>query len=273
MSGEGAPGSGLEACADLVQRADPERFLATMALAPAERARLLPLYAFNLEIARAPWASPEPMIAEMRLQFWHDVLTRIGKGEPHHAHELAAPLREVIEGRGLPVCALQEMVTARRRDLERAPFAGNGDLLAYLDQTAGNLMWLAGMALGAGQGDETPLRQIGRAQGLANWLRAIPALEARGRQPLADGRPEAIADLARAALEGLAAASRQPHRQPHRQPLSPPARKAALAAFMARPVLLRAAQDPAHVAAGRLDPSEFRRRLRLLRLALIGGRI
>ena len=265
MSGEGAPGSGLDACADLVKRGDRERFMATMALAPGERARVLPLYAFNLEIARAPWASPEPMIAEMRLQFWHDVLEQIAAGKPHHAHELAGPLRAVIEGQGLPLAPLQEMVAARRHDLERAPFARGGDLLAYLDATAGNLLWLAGLALGAGQGDETALRAIGRAQGLANWLRAVPVLEARGRQPLPDGRPEATADLARTGLESLAAA--------RRLPLARPARKAALAAFMARPVLSRAMREPARAADGQLEPSEFRRRLRLLRLALIGGRV
>ncbi|PKP73045.1 MAG: phytoene synthase, partial [Alphaproteobacteria bacterium HGW-Alphaproteobacteria-6] len=47
----------LAACAEMVRAGDPDRFAATMAAAPAIRDRLWPLYAANLEIARAPWAA------------------------------------------------------------------------------------------------------------------------------------------------------------------------------------------------------------------------
>ena len=42
----------LNACAELVRQGDPDRFLATMAAPPEARAKLFPLYAFNLEVAR-----------------------------------------------------------------------------------------------------------------------------------------------------------------------------------------------------------------------------
>jgi phytoene/squalene synthetase len=70
----------LEACADLLRRGDPDRFLAAMAAPPAARRVLLPLYAFNLEVARAPQVTAEPMIAEMRLQWWRDALAEIAAG-------------------------------------------------------------------------------------------------------------------------------------------------------------------------------------------------
>ena len=70
----------LQACADLVQRGDPDRFAAAMAAPVAARKVLFPLYAFNLEVARAPWVTEEPMIAEMRLQWWRDALGEIGGG-------------------------------------------------------------------------------------------------------------------------------------------------------------------------------------------------
>ena len=57
----------LMACAELVQRADPDRFMAAMAAPVAARRVLFPLYALNVEIARAPWVTQEAMIAEMRL--------------------------------------------------------------------------------------------------------------------------------------------------------------------------------------------------------------
>ncbi len=69
----------LAACAALVERGDPDRFLAVMAAPAWARARLFPLYAFNLEVARAPWVTEEPMIAEMRLQWWRDVVESAGR--------------------------------------------------------------------------------------------------------------------------------------------------------------------------------------------------
>ena len=88
----------VAACAALVERGDPDRFMAVMAAPVALRVRLFPLYAFNLEIARAPWVTTQPMIAEMRLQWWRDVVA-----EPApRAHEVVGPLHGVIQAAGLP---------------------------------------------------------------------------------------------------------------------------------------------------------------------------
>ena len=48
----------LDGCADLVARGDPDRFDALMAMPRAARARLLPLFAFHIEISRAPLGQP-----------------------------------------------------------------------------------------------------------------------------------------------------------------------------------------------------------------------
>ena len=77
----------LNACAELVRQGDPDRFLATMAATPEARAKLFPLYAFNLEVAKAPWVTREPMIAQMRLQWWQDIVTEVVEGKPPRAHE------------------------------------------------------------------------------------------------------------------------------------------------------------------------------------------
>ncbi|WP_262983172.1 squalene/phytoene synthase family protein [Paracoccus mutanolyticus] len=52
---------------------------------------MLTLYALNLELARAPLASAEPLIAEMRLQWWIERLEEIGAGAVP-SHELLGPL-------------------------------------------------------------------------------------------------------------------------------------------------------------------------------------
>jgi phytoene/squalene synthetase len=246
----------VAACAELVRRGDPDRFLAVMAAPAAARAPLFVLYAFNLEVARAPWAAREPAVAAMRLTWWREVVANAAGGAAR-AHEVAAPLHALIGAAALPLPVLDALVAARWWDIGREPFAGPAAFDAYLDATAGGLMWLAVKALGGR--DEAAARDAGRAAGLAAFLRAAPVLAARGCVPLADDSPAALRALAEAGLARLDRA---------RGLRSP----ALLAAWQARPVLERVRRDPGAVAAGRLAPSEFARRRRLLWCAL-GGRV
>ncbi|MDR5651821.1 squalene/phytoene synthase family protein [Ruixingdingia sedimenti] len=256
-----APG-GLAACAGLVERGDPDRFRAAMAAPLAARARLIPLYALNLELARAPWASAEPMLAEMRLQWWRDALDEIGQGATPRGHEVLAPAAEVIRAAGIPVALFDAMAEARRWDIWREPFAGEAALWDHLDATAGNLMWAAALALEAPMGAEPAVRRFARGAGLAAWLRAVPALAARGRHPLPD--PGDAGALARAGLADIAAARAARATVPRR------AVPALWAGWQARAILAQAAAEPGRVAAGTLGLSEFAQRGGLLWRAFAG---
>lgn len=252
----------LTACADLVRRADPDRFLATMAAPVAARAVLFPLYAFNAQVARAPWVTQEVMIAKMRLQWWHDVLDEIASGAPVRRHEVATPLARVLDREGAEL--LKPLVAARRWDVYRDPFADQAAVDDYLAKTSGHLMWVAARALGAGQAAAEMVLETGQAQGLGNFLAAVPALERAGRIPLVDGRPEAVKALAERGLQRLRAARRA------RPSLEAQARPAVLPAWKTAAILRRAAHKPARVAQGGLDLAPFRSRLALLFSASTG---
>lgn len=247
-------------CAQAVERGDPARFRATMAAPAAARARLWPIYAFNLECARAPWAAREPMLAEMRLQFWAD----LAEGTlSDYRHEVATPFAALMADLGPEARALAgEIARARRHDCWPEPFADEAALIAYLDQTGGALMQLAALSLG--QGDDAA-RLAGRALALARYLQAVPDLEARGRFPLPDGRPQAVAALARQGLQWLDQARSQARSRARATP-----RAALLPAHAARPLLLRAARDPALVADGRLTLPPLTDSFSLMRAALLG---
>ncbi|WRH61162.1 MAG: squalene/phytoene synthase family protein [Fuscovulum sp.] len=261
----GLSAESVDACAALVARGDADRFAAVMAAPLAARGRLLVLYAFNLEVARAPWVTAEPMIAEMRLQWWRDVVAEAEAGRPARAHEVAAPLAGLIGDAGLPVEVMDRLIVARRWDVYRDAFADAAALETYLEDTGAGLMWLAGRALGAGAGDEAALRAFGWAAGLAGYLRAVPELEARGRIPLLDGRPEAVAALAQEGLARIAAARAGLRR------LSRAVRPATLAGWQAAPLLKMVVAEPQRVAEGQVQLSEFARRFGLLRAGLRGG--
>ncbi|MEL6643709.1 MAG: squalene/phytoene synthase family protein [Pseudomonadota bacterium] len=252
----------LQACADLVRRGDPDRFAAAMAAPVAARRVLLPIYAFNVEIARAPWVTDEPLIAEMRLQWWRDAMEELAEGAKPRQHEVVVPLASCLDPAGARL--LDSVVAARRWDIGTDPFEDEAAFQAYIDATAGNLMWAVARALGAGDDLEHVVRDFAWGTGLAAWFRAIPELEARGRRPLPDGRPGAVQALAREGLHRIARARKSRHG------LVPSARPALYAGWQAASVLRRAAMAPERVAQGALAGSEFGRRASLIWVSATG---
>lgn len=250
-----------DACAGLVERGDPDRFLAAMAAPVSVRRPLFVLYAFNLEVARAPWMTKEPMIAEMRLQWWRDVIEEIARGGPVRSHEVSTPLAEVVVETGLDTFVLDQMIEARRWDIYKETFDDRSQLWEYLGKTGGGLMWAAARALGCPLERENDARTIGRVSALANWLMAVPELEARGWAPLPDGRPEAVTVLAETALKDLKSVKGS----------FGAANPALRAAWRAEGILRQAAQDPHRVAEGTLGGSEFGRRAGLIWRTLCGS--
>lgn len=258
-------------CAELVKQSDEDRFLSVMAAKPAQRAALFALYAFNVEVSKAAWASTEPLLCQMRLQYLRDLLTAIYAGKALPNIPLAQPLAEVVAQGGLPQQQLVEMIDARDWDVERAGFADTEHLERYLDQTAGNLMAMAVCLTGGGvtggrlagtkaQHDDA-VRAHGRAMGLAKFLLAVPELKAHGRAPLPDETDEMLAQLAGNALQNLKDA---------RRVKIPGAQAALRAGWDTQRVLDLVRRQPERVLQGRLQTSPFRRKTALLMMSLFG---
>lgn len=239
------------ACAGLVRRGDPWRWRAAMAAPEPGRARLMALYAFNLEVARAGYVASEPLLGEIRLRWWADAVAEICAGSVRR-HEVCVPLAEAIGAAGLPQAPFDALIDARAWDCGREAFADFAALEAYLEATGAGLMWLAALALGAPAEAEGPVRDLGRATAAAAFLRAAPALRALGR------RPEPLEGLAEAGLGWLARARAGRGAAPAR------CLPALLPSAGAGAALRRASRgrDP--------EPSEFRGRAAMLAVALSG---
>lgn len=250
----------LKGCAELVRQGDPDRFLATMAAPVGARPLLFALYAFNLELSRAPWASQESMIAEMRLQWWRDVGSELAEGQPVRRHYVATPLARLL--RADLARHIDGMAEARRWDIYRDPFEDEAAFDAYIDATSGHLMWMAAASLGAAE--ESRVRSFGYGLGVANWLRAIPQLEKQKRVPLLDGTPAGVRRLAEKGYQSITDASAA------RKSVSKEAGVALLAGWQARDILRQAIREPERVAAGALGTSEFRRRSGLMLRTALG---
>lgn len=250
----------LIACAELVQRGDPDRFRVAMAAPVQARRVLFPLYAANVEVSRAPWVTQEHLIAEMRLQWWKDAFEEIAAGGTIRRHQVVTPLSKVLDAEGARL--MIDLATARSWDIYRDPFEDQAHFDDYITKTAGHLMLAAARALGPVQDDV--VLDLGYGAGLANFLMAVPALEKAKRVPLVDGRPKAVADLARLGLDRMKKA------RTARGAVSVPSGPALLAAWKAEGVLKRALSQPGRVAEGALEGSAFAANVGLMTRALSG---
>jgi hypothetical protein len=250
----------FEACAALVERADPLRFRAAMAAPVPARRILFPLYAFNVEVARAPWVTEEAMIAEMRLQWWRDALEEIAEGKPLRKHEVVDALAGILDAEGAR--CLDGLIAARRWDVYKDAFEDQGHFDDYIDATSGHLMWTAARLLGSAK--VGAVRDFAYATGIANMFQAIPALEEQGRKPLVAGSTEAVKAVAQDALTRLGRA------KVARKDISVESGAALIAGYHARPVLKAVVKSPGLVAQGGLSPNPARDSLRFANVGLRG---
>jgi hypothetical protein len=190
----------LSACGELVRRGDSDRFLSAMTAPPEARERLFTLYAFNLEVARIPAVVSEPMLGQIRLQWWRETISLIYEENRARSHEVVGPLAALIEATALPRDAFDRLLDARARDIDGPPPENRETLDAYLRDTGGALLGLAAHALAEAPVDTS---EAGFAFAAAAYLEAVPAL---GSSALPGDPAQTARALAADALAALASA-------------------------------------------------------------------
>ena len=172
----------LSYCGAEVHRHDPDRFLAALYATPAQRESLLTLYAFNIEIAKVRESVSEPMLGEIRLQWWREALEEAYAGGPVRRHAVSEPLAELVRTRGLTRAHFDRLIDARAFDLYDEPPKTTDDLIGYAESTSSTLVWLALEALGAAHPAALAAgRAVGIAWALVGLLRAMPHHLRQGR--------------------------------------------------------------------------------------------
>ena len=161
-----------------VKSVDKPRYFSALFAPKEKRAHLFALYAFNSEIARVGEGVREPMMGEIRLQWWRETVEAAREGKPRN-HDVAVVLAEVFKTVDFPQSLFDTMIDARAFDFSPDVFADFAALEAYADATSGSLMKLAVRALGAGDECNAQARDAGTAYALAGLLRAIPFHAAR----------------------------------------------------------------------------------------------
>jgi len=177
-----------------LRQADPDRWLTSRFVAdPAARADLVVLYAFDAELARARRIASQPLIGEIRLTWWREVLDEIDAGGLVRRHPVAEALAEVVRRRRLERQALEAMIDGQI-ELLGAAILSAAEAVAFADAVEGSAARLAAAILDPASPPEAA-GPAGRAWGLALVFRAglAPADTIRPplRAALAEGRTAA----------------------------------------------------------------------------------
>jgi len=131
----------------LIARVDPDRWLSSRFISDAQaRGDVITIYAFDYELARAPRVATNPLMGEIRLTWWREVLDEVFDGRIVRQHPTAQALAAVINRHRLPRGALEALVDARYRELDAKPM-NLPDALAWAEGTGGTVATLCAQIL------------------------------------------------------------------------------------------------------------------------------
>ncbi len=188
-----APGPDVDAIAASARTGEPDRYLAALLAPPDARDALMALAAFSAELAHVShMVTREPMMGEIRLQWWRDAL---GPVAARTGHPVADAVRATAQRHALPQSLLLDLIEARVADLRPDPFADDEALSAHLAHSEGALFALAAHVLRVPPGAErdAACAACGQAYGLVRLLLALPHALSRGRLLLPRAHLEANA--------------------------------------------------------------------------------
>ncbi|MBL6935266.1 MAG: squalene/phytoene synthase family protein [Alphaproteobacteria bacterium] len=164
-------------CAQQTRRHDPDRYYCGLFVPSGRRDAYYAVTAFYQEIARIPEMISEPVLGEIRLQWWRDAVEGMFSGHPS-AHEIMCGLGEVKGRFGLARAPLEDLLEARMFDLAPSPPKDSDVLLDYADGTAGALNeLLLAVLVGEGNGSAElaeAASHAARAIALAGLMRTLP---------------------------------------------------------------------------------------------------
>ena len=173
----------LNATREALKQADPDRYRAALMAAAQGRRDLLILYAFHYELSKVPDVTSEPMLGQIRYQWWREAIDEIYGGREVRRHEISTPLAEMLLRCDVPRFWIDRLIDGRARDLDPQPFINIAAAREYARQTSGQLMQIAVKVLG-GEPDDLVLK-AGEAWGLTGLARSYGYYHDRILQNLA----------------------------------------------------------------------------------------
>ena len=178
---------GSLATSDIVRAAakagEPDRYLAALLAPSGQRGDLVALAAFLAEIARVGQDVSDPMLGEIRLQWWRDTL--LVQNAQATGSPVADAFAATISRRKLSTELIADSIDAHAHRLYPDPPADDAALLLALQLSEGSAFKLAAHILGADvDAHSQAIDAAAQAYGLARLGLRLPYELAQGRCPL-----------------------------------------------------------------------------------------
>jgi phytoene synthase len=146
---------------DELKQNAPIYFAATLFAPEDKRDALVALYSFDFEIKRIPFLVSEPMLGEIRLQWWREALNG-ERAEEARMNPLADAVLETINHYQLPLSGFHHLIDGEAKMLDGAPLIDERELETSYGQRYGAVFQLASMIL-----DHNAARSVADASGHA----------------------------------------------------------------------------------------------------------
>ena len=153
-----------------LKQVDPDRYRAALMADAQRRDDLLILYAFHYELSKVPDVTSEPMLGQIRYEWWREAIDEIYSGKEVRRHEITTPLAELLRRTDVPRFWIDRLIDGRARDLDPQPFEDLGSAQSYARQTSGQLMQIAVRLIG-GETDKDAAK-AGEVWGLTGLARS-----------------------------------------------------------------------------------------------------
>lgn len=166
------------------RRYEIDRYLSALLAPRAARDDLIALAAFSGELHRIGETVSEPMLGEIRFQWWRDALDSGARGEKT-GHPIADAVTGVVQRYRLSPERLLEMLDVHAHRLYADPPASHDALSLELDLTEGVMFDVAARVLGCAPKPllARAVQSAGRGYGLARIATTLARSLSRGREP------------------------------------------------------------------------------------------
>lgn len=161
--------------ADMVHKADHDRYLTAVTAPESARDAIMTLYAFNAEVAKVRESVTEVLIGQMKLQWWRDLIAAIYEnGQVPKGNPVVEALAEIIPAQQLSRGHFDALLDARARDMSDESPADVEALESYAEGTSASLTALVLETLGVRDAaSHSAGRHVGIGWALTGMLRAV----------------------------------------------------------------------------------------------------
>jgi NADH dehydrogenase [ubiquinone] 1 alpha subcomplex assembly factor 6 len=141
----------------------------------AARSELMSLYAFNAEVARIREVTSEPLIGQMKLEWWREVVVAIYEGgRVPQGNPVVEGLNEIVKSHNLSRVHFDELLNCRAEDMTDDAPKDVQALETYAEGTSTRLLWLALEILSVrDESSVAAARHVGIAWSLTGIIRAV----------------------------------------------------------------------------------------------------